>query len=97
MEKNKQKEIKFHGTKVKNIKIHYLQSKDNKNPNTNTIEEFNAQDTSENYETINMQVVADYVTITFYQNESANRVLKRELIPTHKVEHIWIEDWIKEE
>ena len=95
MEKNKEKEIKFHGTKVKNIKIHFLQSQ-NKNPNTNTIEEFNALKSSENCETINMQVVADYVTITLYQNGSANIALKRELIPTHKVEHIWIEDLIEE-
>lgn len=97
MEQNKKKEIKFHGTKVKNIKIHYLQRQNNENLNINTIEEFNAVNSSENCETINMQVVADYVTLTFYLKESANSVLKRELIPTHRVDHIWIEDFIEEE
>ena len=96
MNENKKKVIKFHGTEVKNIKIHFLKSQ-NKDPNTNVIEEFNALNSFENCETINIQVVADFVTITFYQNESANIVLKRELIPTHTVEHIWIDDLIEEE
>jgi len=96
MNENKKKVIKFHGTEVENIRIHFLQSQ-NKNPNTNVIEEFNALNSSENCETLNIQVVADFVTITFYQNESANIVLKRELIPTHTVEHIWIDDLIKGE
>lgn len=96
MNQNKKKVIKFHGTEVENIRIHFLQSQ-NKNPNTNVIEEFNALNSSENCETLNIQVVADFVTITFYQNESANIVLKRELIPTHTVEHIWIDDLIKGE
>jgi hypothetical protein len=96
MKENKKKVIKFHGTEVKNIRIHFLQSQ-NKNPNTNVIEEFNALNSFENCEAINIQVVADFVTITFYQNESANIVLKRELIPTHTVEHIWIDDLLIEE
>jgi len=96
MNENKKKVIKFHGTEVKNIKIHFLKSQ-NKDPNTNVIEEFNALNSFENCETINIQVVADFVTITFYQNESANIVLKRELLPTHTVEHIWIDDLIEEE
>ena len=96
MNMNKKKVIKFHGTEVKNIIIHFLQSQ-NKNSNTNIIKEFNALNSSENCETINIQVVADFVTITFYQNESANIVLKRELLPTHTVEHIWIDDLIEEE
>ena len=96
MNENKKKVIKFHGTEVKDIRIHFLQSQ-NKNPKTNVIEEFSALNSSENCETINVQVVADFVTITFYQNESANIVLKRELIPTHTVEHIWIDDVLEEE
>lgn len=94
MNENKKKVIKFHGTEVTNIIIHFSQSQ-NKNPNTNTIEEFNALNSSENCETINIQVVADFVTITFYQNENANIMLKRELIPTHTIEHIWIDDIIE--
>lgn len=96
MNENKKKVIKFHGTEVKNIRILFLQSQ-NRNPNTNVIEEFSALNSFENCETINIQVVADFVTITFYQNESANIVLKRELIPTHTVEHIWIDDLLIEE
>ena len=96
MNEDKKKVIKFHGTEVKNIRILFLQSK-NRNPNTNVIEEFSALNSFENCETINIQVVADFVTITFYQNESANIVLKRELIPTHTVEHIWIDDLLIEE
>ena len=91
---NKKKVIKFHGTEVKNIIIHFLQSQ-NKNSNTNIIKEFNALNSSETCETINIQVVADFVTITFYQNENANIVLKRELTPTHAIEHIWIDDLLE--
>ena len=94
MNENKKKVIKFHGTEVKNIIIHFLQSQ-NKNSDTNIIKEFNASSSSENCETINIQVVADFVTITFYQNENANIMVKRELIPTHVIEHIWIDDLIE--
>ena len=94
MNENKKKVIKFHGTEVKNIIIHFLQSQ-NKNHDTNIIKEFNASSSSENCETINIQVVADFVTITFYQNENANIMVKRELIPTHVIEHIWIDDLIE--
>jgi hypothetical protein len=94
MNENKKKVIKFHGTEVKNIIIQFLQNQ-NKNPNTNVIKEFDASNSSENCETINIQVVSDFVTITFYQNEKANIMLKRELIPTHTIEHIWIDDIIE--
>ena len=94
MNMNKKKVIKFHGTEVKNIIIHFLQSQ-NKNSNTNIIKEFNALNSSETCETINIQVVADFVTITFYQNEKTNIMLKRELIPTHALEHIWIDDLLE--
>ena len=91
---NKKRVIKFHGTEVKNIIIHFLQSQ-NKNSNTNIIKEFNALNSSETCETINIQVVADFVTITFYQNEKTNIMLKRELIPTHAIEHILIDDLLE--
>ena len=94
MNMNKKKVIKFHGTEVKNIIIHFLQSQ-NKNSNTNIIKEFNALNSSETCETINIQVVADFVTITFYQNEKTNIMLKRELIPTHAIEHILIDDLLE--
>jgi hypothetical protein len=43
-------------------------------------------------ETINIQVVAEYVTITYYKNEAANVIINRELIPTHSIEHIMVND-----
>ena len=36
--------------------------------------------------------VADYVTIAFYQNENSNILIRRELIPTHNIENILIDD-----
>jgi hypothetical protein len=43
-------------------------------------------------ETLNVQIVSDYVTITFYKKESSNSIIRRELIPTHTVQRIWVED-----
>jgi hypothetical protein len=56
------------------------------------IEDFDARKTPNSFETVNIQVVSDFVTITFYKKESDNIVIRRELIPTHSVEHIWISD-----
>ena len=91
MHESREKLIKFHGTEVKNIIINFLRSQIN-NPSTKVIEEFNAIKSPEKCETINVQVVADYVTITFYKNESSNILIRRELIPTHNIEHILIDD-----
>jgi hypothetical protein len=91
MHESREKLIKFHGTEVKNIIINFSRSQMN-NPSTKVIEEFNAIKSPENCETINVQVVADYVTITFYKNESSNILIRRELIPTHNIEHILIDD-----
>lgn len=85
------KTIKFHGLEVDNVVIRRTTRKDNA-PETVKIEEFDAKKDPQKCETINIQVVSDYVTITFYRNESDNAIIRRELIPTHAVEHIWIND-----
>jgi hypothetical protein len=36
--------------------------------------------------------VSEFVTITFYKNESENIIIRRELIPTFIVEHILVSD-----
>jgi hypothetical protein len=89
-----QKIIKFHGAEVNNVIILYSIRPYSK-PVTVVIEEFDALKDPERCETINIQVVADFITITFYKQESSNSIIRRELIPTHTVEHIWITDLIK--
>jgi hypothetical protein len=88
---NERKIIKFHGAEVNNVIILYSIRPYSK-PVTVVIEEFDALKDVERCETINVQVVADFVTITFYKQESSNSILRRELIPTHNVEHIWVND-----
>jgi hypothetical protein len=85
----KSKIIKFHGTTVNNVIIHYTKGSFNK-PRAVPIEEFDALKTRGQFETINIQVIADYIAITFYKEEASNTIAQRELIPAHKVEHIWI-------
>jgi hypothetical protein len=89
-----QKIIKFHGAEVNNVIILYSIRPYSK-PVTVVIEEFDALKDPERCETINIQVVADFVTITFYKQESSNSIIRRELIPTQAVEHIWVNDLIK--
>ena len=94
MKNNNKKAIKFHGTEVKNIVIKFLQSQKN-NPNVKVLEEFNGLNSNENNETINIQIVADFITISYYQNEVENKLFKRELIPTHTVDFIQVFDLIE--
>jgi hypothetical protein len=83
--------IKFHGVEVNNVIILYAIRPYSK-PVTEVIEEFDALKDKEHCETINIQIVSDFVTITFYKQESSNSIIRRELIPAHAVEHIWIND-----
>lgn len=83
--------IKFHGLEVKNIIIDYL-LKGTKNPVRERAVKFDASKSEVYCETINIQLVADFVTITFYKNESSNLMTRRELIPSRVIQHIWIED-----
>jgi hypothetical protein len=86
------KTIKFHGLAVANVIVRYSQREVNK-PDTIKIEEFDAAKDPQICKTVNIQVVSDFVTITFYQNESDNILIRRELIPSHAVEHIWVDDF----
>jgi hypothetical protein len=83
--------IKFHGLAVDNVIVRYSQREANK-PDTIKIEEFNAAKDPQICETVNIQVVSEFVTITFYEKESENIVIRRELVPTFIVEHIWVSD-----
>ena len=88
---NNKKIIKFHGSEVENIVIRFATRVHNM-PNGFLIEEFDALKDSQLCETLNVQVVADFVTITFYKDEKENSILTRELIPSHAIEHIWVKD-----
>ena len=85
------KTIKFHGLEVSNVIVRYSQREVNK-PDLIKIQEFDATKDPQICETVNIQVVSEFVTITFYKNESDNIIIRRELIPTFIVEHIWVSD-----
>jgi hypothetical protein len=85
------KTIKFHGLAVNNVVVRHYR-REISEPNTIKIEEFDAAKDPSFCETVNIQVVSDFVTITFYENEADNKVISRELIPTFVVEHIWVND-----
>jgi hypothetical protein len=85
------KTIKFHGLEVDNVRIRYSQREINKQDEIIT-QEFDARKDPQISETVNIQVVSDFITVTFYKNESDNIVIRRELIPTSVVEHIWVND-----
>jgi hypothetical protein len=74
---NNKKIIKFHGSEVENIAIRFATRVHNM-PNSFLIEEFDALKDPQLCETINVQEVADIVTITFYKDEQENSILSRE-------------------
>ena len=90
------KVVKFHGTEVANVTVLYL-TKSHSKPDKEVLEEFDAKMNPERCETLNIQIVSDYVTITFYKKESSNSIIRRELIPTHSVQHIWVKDLLLSE
>ena len=87
-----EKSIKFHGVQVKNVIITHLR----RTSTSSTVEKLDISTTkyerNQSIETINVQVVAEYVTITYYKNEAANMIINRELIPIHSIEHIMVSD-----
>jgi hypothetical protein len=85
------KVIKFHGNEVENVTILYSIRHKTK-PIITRMEEFDALRDARPCESINIQVVADFVTITFYKQESTNSITSRELIPLHATEHLWVKD-----
>lgn len=85
------KKIKFHASEVENIVIRYA-TRVHDTPNGFLIEAFDALKDPELCETVNVQVVADFVTITFYLQEKDNSILRRELIPSHAIERIRVND-----
>ena len=76
---NNKKIIKFHASEVENIVIRYA-TRVHDTPNGFLIEEFDALKDPELCETVNVQVVADFVTITFYKQE------KGEFHPTQRID-----------
>lgn len=82
--------IKFHGIEVKNIVIRFIEK--NADPLTESVKVLDASSLDKTCETINVQVVSDYVTVTLYKKESSNNILRRELIPSHLIQRIWIDD-----
>ena len=85
------KVIKFHGNEVENVTILYS-IRPNMKPITTKMEEFDALKDPRPCKSINIQIVADFVTITFYKQESTNSIMSRELIPLHATEHLWVKD-----
>jgi hypothetical protein len=88
----KETSIKFHGIRVKNVIITHMR----RTSDSILAEKLNISTTkyerNESIETINVQVVAEYLTITYYRDEAANVIINRELIPTHSIEHIAVID-----
>ena len=88
----KETSLKFHGIRVKNIIITHMR----RTSDSIMVEKLDISTTkyerNESIETINVQVVAEYLTITYYRDEAANVIINRELIPTHSIEHIAVID-----
>ena len=85
------KVIKFHGKEVENVTILYS-IRSNMKPMTTKIKEFEELKDPRPCKSINIQIVAEFVTITFYNQESTNSIVSRELIPLHATEHLWVKD-----
>lgn len=89
---SKETSIKFHGVRVKNVIITHIR----RTSDSTKVEKLDISTTkyerNESIETINVQVVAEYVTITYYKDEATNIMMNRELIPTHSIEHIAVID-----
>lgn len=85
---DKNRTIKFHGQQVQDIIVRYMQT----GRGRPKVVEFDAVQDPEECETINVQVVSEFVTITFYKDEKANSIIKRDLVPTHRVERISVRD-----
>ena len=85
------KVVKFHGNEVENVTILYS-IRDKTKPIITRVLEFDALKDARPCESINIQVVADFVTVTFYKQESTNSIISRELIPLHATEHLWVKD-----
>lgn len=88
----KETSLKFHGIRVKNVIITQMR----RTSDSIMVEKLDISTTkyerNESIEMINVQVVAEYVTITYYRDEAANVIINRELIPTHSIEHIAVID-----
>jgi hypothetical protein len=88
----KETSIKFHGVRVKNVIITHLR----RTSGSITVEKLDISTTkyerNQSIDTINVQIVAEYITITYYKDEAANVIINRELIPTHSIEHIMVSD-----
>lgn len=88
----KETSIKFHGVRVKNVIITHLR----RTSGSITVEKLDISTTkyerNQSIDTINVQIVAEYITITYYKDEATNVIINRELIPTHSIEHIMVSD-----
>jgi hypothetical protein len=82
------KTVKFHGQQVQNVVVRYTQI----GGASATLEEFDAAKDPEACKTVNVQVVSEFVTITFYRDEKTNSIVRRLLIPTHRVERMEVKD-----
>ncbi|HVX02398.1 MAG TPA: hypothetical protein VHA09_04525 [Nitrososphaera sp.] len=96
MPNENKKTVKFHGQEVEDVVVLYSSRSSHKagdDPGAAAaIEEFDAAKDPQLCETVNIQVVSEFVTITFYKDEKANSIIRRELIPTYKIEHIYVRD-----
>jgi hypothetical protein len=84
--------IKFHGTQVKNVVITCIRRSSDRSMLEKLDVSAAMHKRDQAVETINIQTVAEYVTITYYKDEGTNLIINRELIPAHSIEHILVVD-----